>query len=128
MALLAVFSKSEEKSVSLATNRVPTAIVAAPILIGVVALAIFGTRAVMAEVTYKKSLDALGSNNAKDTYTLMAQAITQSPYVDRYHASLAQVEMAIASSIANNKDLTEEDRQTAINRIKEIKDKLKKKI
>jgi len=42
----------------------------------------------------------------------MAQAITQSPYVDRYHASLAQVEMAIASSIANNKDLTEEDRQT----------------
>ena len=112
MALLAVFSKSEEKTVSLATNRVPSAIVAAPIFIGVLALAVFGTKAVMAEVTYKKSLDALSSNNAKDTYTLMGQAITQNPYVDRYHASLAQVEMAIASSIATNKDLTDEDRQT----------------
>ena len=34
----------------------------------------------------------------------------QNPYVDRYHASLAQVEMAIATSIANNKELTDTDR------------------
>jgi tetratricopeptide (TPR) repeat protein len=42
----------------------------------------------------------------------MVQAINQDPNVDRYHASLAQVEMAIATSIANNKDLTDADRQT----------------
>jgi tetratricopeptide (TPR) repeat protein len=112
MALLAVFSHSEEKSVSLATNRVPSAIIAAPILIGVIALVIFGTRAVSAEVTYKKSLDALAKNNAQDTYKFMAQAINLNPRVDRYHASLAQVEMAIATVIANKKDLTDADRQT----------------
>jgi tetratricopeptide (TPR) repeat protein len=110
MALLAVFSKSEEKSVSLATNRVPSAIVAAPIIIGVVALGIFGTKAVIAEVTYERSLTALTNNNAVDTYNLMISAVNQNPYVDRYHASLAQVEMAIATSIANNKNLTDTDR------------------
>jgi tetratricopeptide (TPR) repeat protein len=110
MAFLAIFSKSEEKSVSLATTRVPSAIIAAPILIGIVALAIFGTTAVKAELTYKKSLTALSQNDAKNTYDLMVKAVSQNPYVDRYHASLAQVEMAIATSIANNKDLTETDR------------------
>jgi tetratricopeptide (TPR) repeat protein len=110
MAFLAVFSKSEEKSVSLATTRVPSAIIAAPILIGVIALAVFGSKAVMAEVTYKKSLDALANNNGVDTYRLMTLATSQNPYVDRYHASLAQVNMAIATSIAGKKNLTDTDR------------------
>lgn len=110
MALLAVFSHSEEKSVNLATSRVPSLIIAAPIFIGIIALGIFGTKAVAAEITYKKSLDALTNNNAKDTYDFMTKAVTQNQYVDRYHASLAQVEMAIATSIANKKDLTETDR------------------
>lgn len=110
MALLAVFSKSEDKTVSLATTRVPSVIIATPIFLGIIALAIFGTKAVMAEATYKKSLTALSKNDAKGTYDLMIKAVNQNSRVDRYHASLAQVEMAIATSIANNKDLTEADR------------------
>ena len=110
MALLAVFSKSEEKSVSLAATRVPSAIIAAPFLIGVVVLAVFGTKAVMAEVTYKESLNALANNDGVNTYKLMTQAVSQNPYVDRYHASLAQVSMAIATSIANQKNLTDTDK------------------
>lgn len=110
MTLLAVFSGSEEKSVNLATGRVPAVIVAAPIFIGIVALGIFGTKAIAAELTYQKSMVALTNNDAQSTYNLMTSAINQNPYVDRYHASLAQVEMAIATSIANNKDLTETDR------------------
>jgi tetratricopeptide (TPR) repeat protein len=110
MAFLAIFSKSEEKSVSLATTRVPSAIIAAPILIAIIALGVFGTKAVRAELTFKKSLTALTNNDAKNTYDLMVKAVSQNPYVDRYHASLAQVEMAIATSIASNKDLTDTDR------------------
>ena len=112
IAFLSVFSRSEEKSVSLAAGRVPSAIIAAPIFIGVVILGIFGTKAIGAELTYQKSLVALTNNDAKNTYDLMTKAITKNPYVDRYHASLAQVDMAIATSIANNKDLTEADRAT----------------
>lgn len=110
MTLLAIFSQSEEKTVSLATNRVPSIIIAVPIIIGVAALGIFGTKAVLAEATYQKSLTALTNNDAKNTYDGMTSAVKQNPYVDRYHASLAQVDMAIATSIANNKDLTEADR------------------
>jgi tetratricopeptide (TPR) repeat protein len=110
MALLAVFSRSEEKSVSLSTGRVPSAIVAAPILIGIIALWIFGAKAIGAELTYQKSLVALTNNDAKNTYNLMSSAILQNPYVDRYHASLAQVDMAIATSLAGNKNLTDTDR------------------
>lgn len=110
MGLLAVFSKSEEKTVSLSNNRVPSAIIAAPIFIGIIVLTIFGTTAVKAELTYQKSLVALVNNNAMDTYNLMTQAATINPYVDRYHASLAQVDMALATSIANKKDLTDTDR------------------
>ena len=110
MAVLSVFSRSEEKSVSLAETRVPSAIITAPILIGIVALGIFGTKAVSAELTYKKSLNALTNNDAKNTYDLMTLATSQNPYVDRYHATLAQIDMAIATSIANNKNLTDTDR------------------
>jgi tetratricopeptide (TPR) repeat protein len=110
MALLAIFSKSEEKSASLAATRVPSAIIAAPIIIGVVVLGIFGTKAVTAEMTFNKSLTALANNNGVDTYNLMTLATSQNPYVDRYHASLSQIDMAIATSIASNKTLTDTDR------------------
>ncbi|OGM83794.1 hypothetical protein A2434_01660 [Candidatus Woesebacteria bacterium RIFOXYC1_FULL_41_14] len=112
MVLLSVFSGSEEKSITVATNKIPSLIVALPIFVGIIALAFFGTKAVSAEATYQKSLEALVQNDAKNTYDYMVKAGTLNPYVDRYHASLAQVEMALANSIAERKDLTEDDRNT----------------
>lgn len=112
MALLAVFSGSEEKISVIASNRVPSIIVASPIFLGIIALAIFGSRAVRAETTYQKSLEALTLNKAQDTYNYMIEAERLNPYVDRYHASLAQVEMALATSISNKKDITDQDRTT----------------
>jgi tetratricopeptide (TPR) repeat protein len=112
MVLLAVFSKSEEKVIDLANTKISSAIVAAPVFIGVIALGIFGTKVVAAELTYKNSLDALSSNDGKTTYDLMTSASTQSQYVDRYHASLAQIDMALATSIANKEELSDTDRET----------------
>jgi len=112
MALLAVFSGSEEKTITIATNKVPATIVAAPVFLAILALGFFGTKAVMAENYYNKSLEALSANNAKDTYNYMAQAEKMNPYVDRYHASMAQVDMALANSIATKKDITDADRTT----------------
>jgi tetratricopeptide (TPR) repeat protein len=113
MALLAVFSRSEEKSVSLATSRVPAVIIAAPVILGIAALALFGTRAVRAELTYQKALGALAANDAQSTYNLITASVNQNPYVDRYHASLAQLDMALANSIASRKTtLSDADRST----------------
>lgn len=112
MVLLAVFSESEEKTVGIAPTRIPSIIVATPIILGIVALGIFGTKAVVAEVTYEKSLVALTNNDAKGTYTLMTTATNENPYVDRYHASLAQIDMALATSIASQKTVSDADKTT----------------
>lgn len=110
--LLAVFSGSEEKSTTIATNRISTIIAASPIIVGIILLAIFGSKAVLAEMSYKKSLDALTKNDAQATFDYMTLAVKKNPYVDRYHASLAQIDLALANSIATKENLTDEDRNT----------------
>ena len=119
-SLLALVSKSENKilhlnvaateSNSLVSSRVPAMIVGIPFVIGVLAVFFFGSKVLAAEATFTKSLEALGRNDAKSTYDLMAAAINANPKVDRYHASFAQVNMALASSVASKKDITDSDR------------------
>ena len=112
MILLAVFSNSEEKSITVATNKVSSVIVASPVFIGIILVSIFGGRAVAAEMNYKKSLDALTKNDAQGTYSYMTKAVNMNSYVDRYHASLAQIDLALANSLATKEDLTDADRNT----------------
>lgn len=120
-ALLALFSKSEGHAAQLnvsssdagpLSSRIPAIIVGIPFLAGIIAVVFFGTKVLAAEATFKTALDALTQNDAKTTYTLMQSAINQNPQVDRYHASFAQVDMALASSIASKKDITDADRTT----------------
>lgn len=121
LIMFGLFSHSEAKSLELdvsgneksfAASRIPAIIVGLPLVAGVIAVLIFGSRAVNAEATFKKSLDALNKNDAKSTFDLMQEAVNQNPQVDRYHASLAQVDMALAQSIASKKDITDDDRTT----------------
>jgi len=118
-ALLAVFSGSEEKVSSVSAGRVPSVITASPIWIGVIALAFFGSKAVLAEHTFQKSITSLSENNANQTYNLMVSAINQNPYVDRYHSSLAQIDMALASSLAGKQNPTDTDRQAITSLVQE---------
>lgn len=120
-ALLAIFSKSESHlshlnisstDSGLISSRIPAIIVGIPFLVGIAALVFFGGKVLAAEATFKKALDALTKNDAKSTYTLMQSAISQNAKVDRYHASFAQVDMALASSLASKKDITDTDRAT----------------
>ena len=109
--LLAVSSK-EEKSVDVATGRVASIILSGIIVAGIATLTFFGSKAFAAEIKFKKALDSLSTNNAKATYDNLASAVRLSPGVDRYHASYSQIDMALASSIAAKKDITETDRTT----------------
>lgn len=120
-ALLALFSKSEGRSshlnVSSSDNgifasRIPAIITGIPFLVGVGLVGFYGTGILTAEVTFSSALTALSNNDAKTTYNLMQSAVSQNPGVDRYHASFAQVDMALASSIASKKDITDTDRST----------------
>lgn len=98
-------------SSSLAT-RLPAFLVSVPVIVALIVFAVFSSRALVAEATYKKGLDALIQNDGATTYELLRQAINTNPYVDRYHASYSQINLALANSIAQNEDITDQDRET----------------
>jgi len=110
MFVLLAISSEQEKTVEAATGKVSSGILTGIIVAGIATLAFFGSKAFAAEIKFKKALDSLAANNAKATYDNLASAVRLSPKVDRYHASYSQVDMALASSIAAKKNLTEADR------------------
>ena len=65
-----------------------------------------------AEMDYKKALDAAIANRGKDTYDLHIAAISKNPYFDYYRTSYSQINLALANNIAQNPDLTDQDRAT----------------
>lgn len=110
--LLAIYSKSEENVKTFVVARIFPIASSLPLFVAILFTGFWGIKAVMAETTFKKALDAVNKNNAKASYDLMTKTISQNPNIDRYRASLAQIDMALASSLANKKDLTDNDKQT----------------
>ncbi|HWA51558.1 MAG TPA: hypothetical protein VG895_00695 [Patescibacteria group bacterium] len=86
----------------------------------------FGIKAkpvIQAEAIFKNANDALSANDGKTTYTDLQSAINLNPMVDRYHASYAQVNLAIARSIATSvadpKSLTQDQQNTILQLIQQ---------
>lgn len=107
-------ASSSESSVA---TRLPAFLVSIPLIVAVCVFYFFSYRAVSAEATFEKALVSLSQNDGKGTYDQMRQAISLNPYVDRYHASYAQVNLALAQNIAQNAQsgnttLSDQDRQT----------------
>ena len=114
-ALLAIVSGSEEKNANIlgeGSSTPAVLLVSLPILVALGFFYYFGFKWVAAEKTYAKAIDALVANNAQGTYSLMASAVAQNPNVDRYHSSLAQVDMALATSLAAQKTVSDTDKST----------------
>ncbi|MGB6839308.1 MAG: tetratricopeptide repeat protein [Microgenomates group bacterium] len=93
-------------------SRLPAIIVCLPIAAALIVFGLYAPRALAAEAKFKKSLDALARNDGVLTYNLMRESIGLNPFIDRYHASYSQVNLALANSIAQNRDISEQDRAT----------------
>ena len=108
-------SPEEKASGQWLASRIPSILVSVPIVLIAGFIAFYGIKAIPAEATYKKSLDALAANDGNLTYQLMRQATAQNPFVDRYHSSLSQVNLALANSVAlkpEGEEINDEDRAT----------------
>lgn len=57
-------------------------------------------RAYLAETEYFKALTAAQKNKGTDTYNLHALAISNNPFVTRYHMTFSQVNLSLANSVA----------------------------
>lgn len=92
--------------------KLPIIIVTLPVIIGFIVFSYYSSRAIAAEHAYKKSLDAIAKNDGRNAYDLLRNAINTNPYVDRYHTSYAQINLALANTIASKEDITDQDRET----------------
>jgi len=79
-------------------------------------------RSYLAEIYFKKALDAIVKNDAKQAYENMRQAIILNPYIERFRLNFSQLNLLLANNIAakvsqpQEKDkktsqLSEQDRQ-----------------
>lgn len=92
--------------------RIPALIVTLPVIAALLAFGYFGTNVLRAEAKFKQSIDALAQNQGTRTYDLLNEAIQINPNVDRYRANYARVNLALAQNIAQQEEITDQDRQT----------------
>ena len=105
-------SAPEAKTGDKHASRFPAILISLPFIIAVMIFFFYASRALAAEVKFKKALDALVANQGTQTYDLMREAININPSVDRYHASYSQLNLILANSIAQNESITDQDRTT----------------
>lgn len=71
-------------------------------------------RSYASEYYFKKSIDGVVANNAKQVYDNQRQAVIFNPYIERFRSNFAQTNLLIANNLAQKdpKNITEQDRQT----------------
>ncbi len=123
-SLFATEKSDEQKAVSYDVSHILPLYLSIALL-GVVFVGMgsyFLGRTYLAEYKFKKALDAIAQNNARDLYVNQQNAIVLNPYIERYHINFAQTNLLLANNVAQralqqqsgeNKQATisEEDRQ-----------------
>ncbi len=93
-------------------SRIPLIIISVPfaavILVGFYA----SYKAFYADYLFGKALQYVSQNEAIKAYEGINMAVNTNPYVDRYHLAAAEINMAIAQSLAKKENATEEDKKT----------------
>lgn len=71
----------------------------------------FGFRWYLGEIYFRDSQVAASQNQAAQTYDLEIKAIETNPYLDLYHLTYSQTNLALASSLAQKDNPSDSDRQ-----------------
>ena len=94
------------------TSRRVTYIITLPLILVTLTLLYLTSKAYAGEIYFKRSVDAASKNDAQGTIENQRKAILANPYVSNYHRSFAQTNFAIANSLSQKKDLSEEEKGT----------------
>jgi len=106
---LGIFKDSAEAPFA---ARLPVIIASLPVILAVLFFGYHANQILGADLTYKNALELIAKNDGRGAYDTLQKAINQNPYVDRYRITYAQVNLALANSIAQKEDLTDDDRET----------------
>lgn len=93
--------------------RQPTvSLITAGLVSLVMGLSLYGYYQVWrADYLFRQSLLAASQNKGIDTYNAQIAAIKANPYVESYRVAYSQTNFALANSLAQKKDLSDQDRQ-----------------
>lgn len=105
--LLALASRTKSSRVA-----IPVILVAVPVFIFVPIFLFLSGKLALAEFTYRQALSAVIANDGRRAYEQTQQAIILNPYMDRYRTTYAQINLALANTIAAGENLTDEQKQT----------------
>lgn len=121
--LLSIISSKHEVNINLKTldnsslsARIPAIVLSILIVAVVTTVSFVGTKLTLAELAFTKIVSAISKNNGKLAYDTLTKAIQLNPRSDRYHMSLSQIDIALATSIAQKKELKDTDK-TAITQL-----------
>ncbi len=108
--LLAALSE-EGKEININLRPLVVAISAITLIV-TVALGYFTGQVWAAEQYFTQSLQAAAKNDGTATYNLQIKAINNNPFEIAYRVAYSNTNMALANSLANKKDLTDDDKNT----------------
>lgn len=110
--LIHLFTPAHEESPASMEGKVAIFLVAIP----VIALSLFATfltvQSARAEVMYQRAVTAIAAQDGKKAYDTLRDTINANPFVDRFHVTYAQLNLALANSIAQKKELTDDEKNT----------------
>lgn len=122
--LLALNANSKETTANLKASgdidglgsRWLAVMISVPVLVLLVALSIRMAKIVDAEYTFQRAIVDISNGKVISAYDKSRNAINKNPSVDRYHSIYAQINIALANSIAKSasdkgEELTDEQRQ-----------------
>ncbi len=110
--LLGLTSESKKHEYSMPT-RIASLFVLLPLLV-LISLANYKIYiATLAEYKYSQALKSLETNNAKAVYDKLKQAINLNSDVPQYHKVLSSVYFAMANSVSQKNDLTDQNKEQA---------------
>jgi len=96
-----------------------------PVFAALTLFAYFSGKAYLAEAYFKKSLDAKLNNQGTETFKFVNLALTQNPYLDRYHVALSQTDLALVKALSSKENLSDEDKQNIPQLIQQAIDEAK---
>lgn len=105
--LLALASRTKQAKLQL-----PPLLVAVPVFIFIPVFLFFSGKLAAAEIIYRQALAAVIANDGRRAYEQTQQAIILNPYMDRYRTTYAQINLALANTIAAGENLNDQQKQT----------------
>lgn len=102
-----------DEEITLDVSKLPLLYIPLSIVLiaAVLGFGYLGSRAYMAEVYFKNSVDGVRKNDGKAVYNNLVNALQSNPYIERYHVQFSQVNLLLANNIAKKEELSDTERQ-----------------